>query len=328
MGQRSRSQRFPWPAALLAAGIVSASVAAGDPSTEELAGALKNEEHTLQTLQDARTQVADPYRRIKDWRGNNLSDDLLQNVMAPETTARIQSQLQGAKEALGRRDLQATRSLVDQVATALAAEANMYKGISEYWSKWGSHAPDRSAYWDNLAKNGIVRSYVDQIDAAEARFRNQISERHFFEAMSRDYPTLNELYKRAADEESTAIALAIERGQFTPLLSKKGPATCHNPVPPTSGSEKPKFYQAGSQNEDFYPVVSRRMGESGTAHLYARVSEAGCVTEAMMTSSTGYARLDSAALDFVARARFKPAEIGGHAVARGLPFKFTFDLTN
>jgi protein TonB len=74
--------------------------------------------------------------------------------------------------------------------------------------------------------------------------------------------------------------------------------------------------------------VSKRLGESGTAHLYVRVSEAGCVTETIMTSSTGYARLDAAALDLVTRARFKPAEIGGHAVASGLAFKFAFNLTD
>jgi TonB family protein len=76
----------------------------------------------------------------------------------------------------------------------------------------------------------------------------------------------------------------------------------------------------------FVSVESKRIGESGTARLYVRVSEAGCVTEAIMTASTGYARLDAAALDFMSHSRFKPAEIGGHAAASGSVFKLAFNL--
>lgn len=321
---RLRSLRL-WLPAVLGASLL-ARVSAGEGSTD-LVAALKNEQHAFETLQRLRTQLGSPYERIKDWRGNSLSDDLLQNVMTPDSAARIQSQLHSAQLALGRLDVVSARSRADEVGEELAAETNMYKGVREYWSKWGSHAPDRSAYWDNLTKNGLQRRYAEQIGAAEANFRQQISARHFLEAMTQDYPALSELYKRAAQEESDDIAAAIESGHFIPLLSRTGPATCSHPNPPTSGSEKPQFYKSGSQHDDPYPVESRRIGESGIAYMYITVSEAGCVTEAIMTASTGYSRLDTAALDFVTRARFKPAENGGHAVASRMTFKFSFTLT-
>ncbi len=176
-------------------------------------------------------------------------------------------------------------------------------------------------------KNGIAHSYADQIDLAEAHFRKHIETRHFFEAMSQDYTRLNDLYERAAREESAAIAAAIERGQFIPLLSRRGPETCRNPVSEASGSEKPRPYDVAS-NRQYYPVESKRIGESGIAHVYVQVSEAGCVTEAIMASSTGYARLDAAGLDFMIHARFKPAEIDGHAVASGSLSAVAFDLTS
>jgi len=73
-----------------------------------------------------------------------------------------------------------------------------------------------------------------------------------------------------------------------------------------------------------YPVLSRRLGESGTVLLRVELNEDGDVTGAQVQDSSGYARLDNAALNAVRSWRCMPASRQGRAVrATALqPFHF------
>jgi TonB family protein len=73
----------------------------------------------------------------------------------------------------------------------------------------------------------------------------------------------------------------------------------------------------------FYPSESRRLGEQGTAIVKICVDPYGArIGEPIIVNSTGYPRLDDAAIRYAAALRFKP-----HANTRGdgcsvLPVKF------
>jgi protein TonB len=73
-----------------------------------------------------------------------------------------------------------------------------------------------------------------------------------------------------------------------------------------------------------YPTFSRRMGEEGTVILRVELDEAGVVAHARVQTSSGFARLDEAALDAVRTWRCTPARRDGQPVrAVALqPFKF------
>lgn len=64
-----------------------------------------------------------------------------------------------------------------------------------------------------------------------------------------------------------------------------------------------------------YPAVSKRAGEQGRVLLRVRVDAQGQVENIEVQSTSGYTRLDEAALAAVRRWRFVPARLGERAVA-------------
>lgn len=73
-----------------------------------------------------------------------------------------------------------------------------------------------------------------------------------------------------------------------------------------------------------YPALSLRLGEAGVVVLWVELSESGQVAQARVHASSGYARLDQAALVAVRTWQCMPATRGGQPVrATALqPFKF------
>lgn len=74
-----------------------------------------------------------------------------------------------------------------------------------------------------------------------------------------------------------------------------------------------------------YPAFSRRLREEGKVLLKVQVSAAGAATHVQLASSSGYERLDAAALQAVTHWRFVPAREGGQARASWVlvPVNFT-----
>jgi protein TonB len=76
-----------------------------------------------------------------------------------------------------------------------------------------------------------------------------------------------------------------------------------------------------------YPVESRRRREQGTVRLRVIITPEGRVKEVAVASSSGFDRLDQAALDAVRHWRFRPGTQAGLAVEAvgflSIPFKLT-----
>jgi len=70
-----------------------------------------------------------------------------------------------------------------------------------------------------------------------------------------------------------------------------------------------------------YPALSRRLGERGKVLLEVLILTDGSVGEIAVKTSSGFPRLDSAALEAVRRWRFQPARRGT------TPIAFRYDLT-
>jgi protein TonB len=76
-----------------------------------------------------------------------------------------------------------------------------------------------------------------------------------------------------------------------------------------------------------YPPLSRRLGESGVVVLRVLIDEAGLPREVQVETSSGFARLDEAAVAAVRRARFVPFSEGGRARAAVARVPIRFELT-
>ena len=76
-----------------------------------------------------------------------------------------------------------------------------------------------------------------------------------------------------------------------------------------------------------YPELSRRLGETGKVVLRVELDETGRVSTAQVIASSGYKRLDAAALAAVRSWRCQPAQRDGQAVRSVAlqPFDFTLE---
>lgn len=94
------------------------------------------------------------------------------------------------------------------------------------------------------------------------------------------------------------------------------PAPAPDPVPvapapaPVQTASNPRLV-AG--DKPAYPAASRRAGEQGTTHLQVCVSAAGRVTSVSVAGSSGFQRLDDAAVRWIRGERFTPARVNGVA---------------
>lgn len=80
----------------------------------------------------------------------------------------------------------------------------------------------------------------------------------------------------------------------------------------------------GARPMPVYPRMSQRLREEGVTIVLVDIDTAGNVSRAVVDKSSGFERLDEAALEAARKARFTPASIGGvarNARAR-LPFNF------
>ena len=75
-----------------------------------------------------------------------------------------------------------------------------------------------------------------------------------------------------------------------------------------------------------YSLLSRRQGESGKVLLLVQVTAQGAAAQVEIKQSSGFPRLDEAALNAVRKWRFVPARRGDEAVAASVVVPITFRL--
>jgi len=94
-------------------------------------------------------------------------------------------------------------------------------------------------------------------------------------------------------------------------------------IPPRSNPRRPN---AGP--EEMYPAMSKRLGEEGAVILLLTVDEEGKVTDATVQTSSGFERLDDAAVKEAKRSwRFLPGTKNGKPASMQMPYKVTFKIT-
>lgn len=77
-----------------------------------------------------------------------------------------------------------------------------------------------------------------------------------------------------------------------------------------------------------YPRVSRRRGEEGTVTLSVQVLPAGVAGRIEVIRSSGYRRLDQAAVDAAGKTRYEPALLFGRTVESNMELSYTFRLSD
>jgi len=119
---------------------------------------------------------------------------------------------------------------------------------------------------------------------------------------------------------TTAITTTTERPVAAP--PKPAPAASVKTPPSTQG-------KGARITQPEYPPASRRAGEEGTVHLQVYVLETGRAGEIKVAKTSGFPKLDEAAVKEVQRNwRFVPGKEDGKPVAMWHVFAVTFRLTD
>ena len=125
----------------------------------------------------------------------------------------------------------------------------------------------------------------------------------------------------AADPAPPLQVEIVESG-ITPT-PPRGPAAAPAPRP----GVKPKaIYVPGGWQR--YPAESLRAKETGAPTITICISDVGAVDSVEVTESSGFPRLDQAAVGIGREARFKPAMQDGKPVSLCLPYRIKFGLYN
>ncbi len=75
-----------------------------------------------------------------------------------------------------------------------------------------------------------------------------------------------------------------------------------------------------------YPSTSRKIGEQGRVLLRAMINSDGTIAQLALRKSSGFNRLDQAALDTVKKWRFVPAQRGEQKIPAWIVVPFAFSL--
>jgi protein TonB len=128
----------------------------------------------------------------------------------------------------------------------------------------------------------------------------------------------------AIDTNSTAITNATsERPVATPPPVAKPVERAVVKTPPSTAGKGARITQPE------YPPASRRAGEAGTVTLQVYVLESGRAGDIKIAKSSGFPKLDEAAVKEVQRNwRFVPGKEDGKPVAMWHTFAVTFRLTD
>jgi protein TonB len=105
------------------------------------------------------------------------------------------------------------------------------------------------------------------------------------------------------------------------------------PRPPAPAAPEPRAIDIGTvrylaQPVLVYPPQSKRLGEQGRVQVRVLVDASGLPKETQVVRSSGFARLDEAALATVRATRFKPYTENGIALAFWVVMPLVFELEN
>ena len=130
-----------------------------------------------------------------------------------------------------------------------------------------------------------------------------------------DMPAVNAIVEAPA--QATITETAKPKVEAPPPVIKQDVI-----VPPRQDKRRPI-----SSPDEIYPSMSKRLGEEGAVTLLLTLNEEGRVVDASVKESSGFERLDNAALADAKKGwRFLPGTVNGKPASMQLPFRVVFKM--
>jgi periplasmic protein TonB len=132
---------------------------------------------------------------------------------------------------------------------------------------------------------------------------------------------------------TTSAAPAPVRAPEQTITVASGPAKTAAPTEQSAPPRHNDAVQPPRFDADYldnpapnYPALSRRSGEQGKVLLRVFVEPGGTAGQVLVVASSGFERLDSAAIDAVRRWKFVPAKQGENVIAAWVVVPINFSL--
>lgn len=127
------------------------------------------------------------------------------------------------------------------------------------------------------------------------------------------------------------VAQSTPTTEKTESLAQPSPVAASAPPASVPVEQKPLVRAEAdylNNPKPSYPRLSKRMGEQGEVRLRVLVAVDGRVASVQLSRSSGFERLDEAALESVKQWRFKPATQGGEPLETWVEVPVKFVLEN
>lgn len=150
--------------------------------------------------------------------------------------------------------------------------------------------------------------------------------------VERPQPVVEKIVEPLADQPRFEASAAESAPPMETPVAAATPTVAPAPVAPPKQAveekeEPPKFGVAYLNNPaPDYPRMSKRAGEQGKVLLKVLVSVEGRPSSVEVSKSSGFERLDSAALEAVKQWRFEPARKGSKAISAYVMVPLSFTL--
>ncbi|MDO9104468.1 MAG: energy transducer TonB [Methylovulum sp.] len=116
---------------------------------------------------------------------------------------------------------------------------------------------------------------------------------------------------------------AVAESQAVPIVTTEAKLSAAEPMPVTLPHLNADYLDNPAPQ---YPAASRELGEQGRVQVRAMVTADGRVGQVVLRKSSGFSRLDQAALESVKHWRFVPAQQGGQHVSAWVVVPVAFSI--
>jgi TonB family protein len=300
------------------------------PSAEQMRDYMAFLDAKLEEIKPTIANLAARFPLVTDARGRSARDDWRDYVLNEASRAEIAAQHQRMTQAIENYRWREAIAALNDVRFDLLREAQTMKAIADYWQQIGDHPPDFEPYLRMLQANSITPHYQKNLDSLERTFQWQIEHGLFAAAMITTLPKMRVLRARAIHLDSKALEALGDLPVEKRLYLVAGTSACAPEALVSSGSEAAKVDPTRPAAALAYPADSRRLQEEGSVAVGLVISATGCATRASVYGSSGYERLDRAAVEHALGIRFLPAEHAGQRVTKVsvLPVNFVLNHAN
>jgi TonB family protein len=252
--------------------------------------------------------------RVMDERGRTFADDWQSYCLNEADQADIQGQFTSISAALDGQDLKSANNQRQVLYHRLEVMGIQCKTIGDYWQEVVLHPPTWTPYLAMLRENGVEPHYAVNIASLERTLKLQARHGLFIDAIGGTLTQLEGIRGRGRQRDLKELENKATNPDFHRLYPMTTVAVCTPVAARFSGKTTPGMDYSEPQPKLNYPEESRRNREQGSVSVGLIVPPTGCAREGFVLGSSGFERLDRAAVSYAMSLHLLPAEENGISI--------------